>query len=437
MLEAGAAREDISPPGPQHLFGYPHVPRRSTGIHDPLQSAALCLRSAEETILFCANDVIFVPRASAIRIRKAVAARTGIAEDGILLSATHTHSGPTTVDYLSGEADPTVPPADRGYLELMEERIIRACLGAFSRLEPACVGLAVADGSGIGTNRRDPAGPRDPEVPVLMVRSAASGRSMACMLVYSMHPTVLHENTTLVSADFPGMTRRYLNRLLGSDCVVLYHTGPEGNQSPRHVTRGNTFAEAERLGELLGSAVARVIPEVSCLDDLPLAHRSVLVDLPRRAFPSVAEAEAGLSRAQARYEELRSRGAPAQDVRTAECDLFGAQETLTLARASRDGRMEAAHQSCLPAEVQLLAVGPWRFVCWPGEVFVEYALELKELHPGTYVINLANGELQGYIVTEDAAREGGYEASNALFSHQSGTVLVRAATDLLDRLPRS
>jgi len=34
------------------------------------------------------------------------------------------------------------------------------------------------------------------------------------------------------------------------------------------------------------------------------------------------------------------------------------------------------------------------------------------------------GELQGYIVTEEAIAEGAYEAGNALFASQSGTILV-------------
>jgi hypothetical protein len=409
------------------------VERFSTGIHDPLQSAALCLRSEERTVLFCSNDIIFISKESAGRIRRKVSRETGVPEDAILVSATHSHSGPTTVDYLSGAADPVVPKADPRYLAYMEERIVKACLQAVAGLQPAQAGLAVADARGVGTNRRDPSGPRDPQVPVLMVRTAAGARPIACMILYSMHPTVLHEDSKLVSADFPGMTREYLNRVLGKECVILYHTGPEGNQSPRHVTRGNTFAEATRLGEMLGAAVEKVIPGIAFRDDLLLAGRRSLIDLPRRAFPPPEAAEEKLARARKSFDDLRSQGAASQTVRTAECDLFGAEESVTLARAFRQGKMEEAYRSCLPAEIQLLEVGPWRFVGWPGEVFVEYGLRVKERHPDTYVINLANGEFQGYIVTEEAAREGGYEASNALFSHESGDALVRATMDLLDR----
>jgi hypothetical protein len=261
-----------------------------------------------------------------------------------------------------------------------------------------------------------------------------------------MHPTVLHEDSTLVSGDFPGMTRQYLqDEILGRDCPVLYHTGPEGNQSPRHVTRENTFTEARRLGHLLGRSIARVIPGIEYVSDVGLQSAQRLVELPRRVFPSVSQAEEKLARAAQKLEELRHSNAPRQEIRTAEVDWFGAEETLTLARAAEEGRLEPHYQSCQPAEIQVVRVAPqpgaaypgaahertWSFVGWPGELFVEFALTVKAQAPDTYIIALANGELQGYIVTEEAAAEGGYEASNAIFGPTSGQLLVDETLDLL------
>ena len=89
------------------------------------------------------------------------------------------------------------------------------------------------------------------------------------MLVCSMHPTVLHEDSTLVSGDFFGMARLYLQQhALDEDCPVLRHMGPSGNQSPRHVTKANTFEEAQRLGDILGKAVEAVIPQIQYQADL-------------------------------------------------------------------------------------------------------------------------------------------------------------------------
>jgi hypothetical protein len=320
----------------------------------------------------------------------------------------------------------------------MEAGMVAAGRQAFAAARPADAGLAVTTAIGLGTNRRDPAGPADPDVPVFVVRARGQDRLIACMLVCCMHPTVLHEDSTLVSGDFPGLARRRLQAdLLGHDCPVLHHTGPSGNQSPRHVTRANTFEEAERLGRRLSEAVAAVIPRAPRLHSLPLTCLQGVTDLPCNRFPPVAETETQLAQAAHRLAALRAGGAPRQEVRTAECDWFGAEERHVLAHMQAEGRLEPYVRACLPAEMQVIAVGPWRFVAWPGEIFVEHGLALKQRAPRTCVISAANGTLQGYIVTPEAAAEGGYEASNALFAPDSGRILVEKTLDLLNRLPLS
>jgi neutral/alkaline ceramidase-like enzyme len=429
---AGAATVDITPRDSQFLFGYPHVERYSMGVHDPLLSTALFLAQDSTQVLFVANDLIYVSKAITARVRQRIAQATSVPESHIMIAATHTHSGPITVDLPSSEGDPVVPKVDPDYLRFIEDQMVEAAMQACQNSEPAEAGLVIADGSGVGTNRRDPDGPSNPEVPVFLVRSLCSGRPLACMLVCSMHPTVLHEDSMLFSADFPGMTRRHLQEgSVGEECPVLFHTGPCGNQSPRHVTKANTFAEAERLGRTLGQAIADVIPSMAYIPDLAVECVTAAIDLPRRTFPSAAKAEEGLDAAVARLAQLRRDGASKQAVRTAECDWFGAEETLTLARAAAEGRLEAAYAACLPAEIQVIRVGPWAFVAWPGEVFVEYALTIRAQCPDAHIISLANGELHGYIVTEAALAEGGYEASNALFSPEAGGRLVEATLGML------
>ena len=433
-LLAGAGVADITPHNSQYLFGYPHVERYSTGVHDPLLSSALYLSDGRTPLLFVANDTIFIGKATAQRVRQRIEEATGVPAANILVSATHTHSGPSTVDYISLADDPFVPRVDPRYLQLFEDGIVAAGTEAVRRAQPAEVGLAVADGAGVGTNRRDPTGPADPQVPVLLARSVRNDEPIACMIVCSMHPTVLREGSKVVSGDFPGMARRFLqDHLLGPDCPVLHHTGPAGNQSPRHVIHGNTLEEARRLGETLGRAVTDAIGKITFASSLDLDAQRALVDLPRRAFPPVADAERQLQRAAEKLAHLRHMGAPPQEIRGAEVDWFGAEETLRLTGLAAEGKLVGAYQSCLPAEVQALKVGPWTFVGWPGEVFVEYALAVKAEVRGTYVISLANGELQGYIVTEAAVSEGGYEASNAIFAPDAGRMLVEATLRLVAR----
>lgn len=429
---AGAGTADITPQDSQFLYGYPHVERYSTGVHDPLLSSALYLDDGAAKALIIANDIVYVAKDVVARARQRLASSTGVEPGHIMITATHTHSGPVISKVISNEADPVVPDADPVYVRRLEDGIVDAGEAACEAAEPAELGLATADGNGVGTNRRDPAGPADPEVPVLMVRTADGKRNVACMLVCSMHPTVLHEDSTLVSADFPGMARHYLQKhVLGEGCPVLHHMGPSGNQSPRHVVKANTFEEAARLGGILGRAVEQALGGLTIRHDLSVQCAQEFVELTRKQFPDLDAAEARLAGAQARMRELEASGAPRAAVRTAECDLFGAEETVTLARLACEGRLDRAFDECMPAEVQVVMIGPWNFVGWQGEIFIEYALAVKKVCAETFIISCANGALHGYIVTPEAAEEGGYEASNSLFAPESGRQYVDTTLALL------
>jgi neutral ceramidase len=432
-LVAGAATADITPSDSQFLFGYPHVRRYSTGVHDRLLSSALFLSDGETPLLLVANDVIYVSRATVRRARNRIAKKIKIPAANVMITATHTHSGPLTVDTVSNEGDAAVPRTDPRYVERLEDGIVEAAVQAFRSARPAEIGFGIADGSCVGTNRHDPQGPAIPETPVVVVRDADSKAYLAAMVVCSMHPTVLHEDSTLISGDFPAMTRQYLQgHVLGEDCPVVYHTGPCGDQSPRHVTRANTFDEATRLGEMLGKSIAGAIGSIEYPKRIPLSCARTMIDLPRRGFPTVDQAEQQVLQAAERLETLRRSKADGREIRTAECDWFGSEETLALAKAAAAKRLNAAVASVMPAEIQVMRVGPWFFVGWPGEVFVEFALTVKASYPNCHVVSMANGELQGYLVTEEAVRGRWYEAMNSLFaSPEAGMMLVNRTLALL------
>lgn len=432
-FKAGASQVDISPKDSQFLFGYPHVKRYSTGIHDKLWSSALYLSDGKTEAMFVANDIIFVSKESAASIRKRIEEKISIPAKNIMITATHTHSGPMTLDYISNNADPIIPKTDVNYVRYMENNIVMAAINAFKNAKHAKIGLAIADDTCIGTNRRNPNGPADHKVPVVMVKNADDDSNIACMLVCSMHPTVLHEDSTLVTGDFPGLSRIYLQKhILGANCPVLHHTGPAGNQSPRHVTKANNFDEAKRLGEILGKAVEKLIPQIKYQTNVALDAKVKLLDnLSKRTFPSVADSQKKLDNAINKLQTLRKNNAPKQEIRTAECDWFGAEETLTLSKAAVNGLLEESYKKCLPAEIQVIRIGDWNFVGWQGEIFIEYALEIKNKFPKTFVISLANGEMQGYIVTKEAFDEGGYEASNAMFDYQTGQTFVKETIEML------
>jgi neutral ceramidase len=401
-------------------------------MHDRLECAALFVGNGAGRALFLANDLIAVSRPLVAEARRRIAAETGIPAENVMITATHTHSGPVMTDHISNAADPVVPKPDAAYLAWVVQQMTAAAKAAVQSAQAAEIGLVVARVEGVGGNRHDPAGPTDAAVPVLSVRATAAGLPIACMLVYGMHPTVLHEDSRSISGDFPHFARAHLRAtVLPADCPVLYHNGASGDQSPRHFTRANTLAEAKRLGGILGGAIAAAMKTMAHRRDVPVAVRRTHLELEPRDFPTATTALEAVLETRARFERLRRAGAPRATVRTAECDVFGAEETAELASAASDGRLAAAIRHCSPAEIQVIEIGPWRFVGWPGEFFVEYALALKARAFDTFLITLANGELQGYIVTPEADARGVYEARNAVFAPTNGAKFVAATLTLL------
>ena len=434
ILKAGAAFTNITPHKPHFLYGYPFVERISTGINDWLLSSALYLTDGVESVFFITNDIVLLSKAIVANVRKGISEATGVPADHIMVGATHTHSGPITIDCKVSADDSVIPPADQEYIRYMEQQIIRSACTAFSNAVLAKIGLTVADGTGIGTNRHDPDGPADLDIPVLVVKDL-NDKMIACMMVCNMHPTVLHEDSTLCSGDFPSYARDILQKkVFGCECPVLHFTGASGNQSPRHVTRSNTFDEAARLGGIIAHAVKKSLDAGIEFDETAtIICRQQLVDLPRREFPTVEWATTNRDRALEQFETLKKMSGSPQEIRTAEVDWFGAEELLFLSTLINEGALEETYRNSLPAEIQMIKIGRWTFVSWSCEAFIEYELQLKSMYKDTFLATLTNGELQGYVVTEEAVRKNYYEASNSLFHYSSGEVLLSETIKLLNQ----
>lgn len=434
----GAAAIDITPTQSVFLFGYPHVPRMSTGVHDPLLATACWVEYEETACLFVGCDLIWLSKALTTRIREKLAAELGLPVQAIMLSATHTHSGPVTTRMLSNSADPTVPAPDTAYLQQVENAILDAARQANKHARPAQLSLACINSSGLGGNRHDPAGPAIESWPIFYATEPDTDKPFAIMCICPMHPTVLHADSTVISGDFPGLARQALQDAFGSGCQYLHHMGASGDQSPRHVTREKTMREAKRLGDIMAQRMMDSFSTARPLFPEQIRAKTAFLDLPLRKLPSEEESRLACKRARARLDHLQAMGADPIAVRSAKVDWFGAEETCTLATAYLEGKLADTATSCLPAELQVIMLGDQVLVGWPGEIFIEFALDVMNKYPNTHVATLANGELQGYLVTQAAIDEQTYEAGNAIFaSPESGQRFATITGDLITQLDQS
>src|SRR5215831_9614178 len=96
-LEAGVAKVDITPPAGLPMYGYFSRTQLSTGTLDPLYARVLVLKAGNKSLALVTLDLgrTFGP-ASMARLREQAVARSGIS--WLLITASHTHSGPNVQD---------------------------------------------------------------------------------------------------------------------------------------------------------------------------------------------------------------------------------------------------------------------------------------------------------------------------------------------------
>lgn len=440
-MRAGVSSGDISPRLGVELGGYPYFQRANTGVHDSLHAGALYLDDGHGgRALLIVTDLFWITRPQADALRAAVSATTGVGVGNIVITCSHTHSAPWM--NVVFEPFPGQPPyetrVDEGYVADVVDTCARLAGEAVASAFEAEVGFVTTScghEAGIGGNRRDPEqGEVDADLPVLAVRDT-SGVLRAVWTKYAMHPTILQGDNTLVSADFPGAMRAVMARQ-HPETVFLYSMGTGGDQSPRYYRQGETFEEVERYGAILGHALIESLEALRWDADARVAMASRTLDLVVKTYPDASELGERVRHLRDREADLVAAGAPYTERQTANLWRLGAECDYHNALQQDDGRLGRRYERSAPYEVAALAVGGQAWAFLPGEIFCAFGLELKRRSPfpATHVVTLANGDLPGYCVTQEALAVGGYEPGNSILDPVSGDLLVEAAVDILSQL---
>lgn len=263
-LRVGTAVVDITPRVGGHLAGFAVRQAPSERVNDPLSARAVAVTDGDNISVIVALDLIALTLDQHRAWRERAARSTGIAASNIVVTATHTHGGPTvTPGALGDEPDDT-------YLQLLEQRIAEAVAEACSRLEPATISYGAGRCTDVASNRRQPGGPIDPMIPVITVCDIW-GATKAVIFSFACHPVVLGADNLAITADWPGAARRRIERVLpGATAVYLQgccgqlNTGhsPDASMTTAPQQR-RTFAEAERIGERIAAEVLSVGGEQS------------------------------------------------------------------------------------------------------------------------------------------------------------------------------
>jgi neutral ceramidase len=435
-LMAGVAEVDISPPRGVQLVGYPTVVRNNTGIHDPLHADCLVLDDGKTRVALITADLVGFSKDFVARLRAAVQGDTGIEGTHLLACCSHTHAGPRTAAYVFDEEKGMGGRVETGYLDTLMLLLRGLVKQAAAHLRPARVGFGKGKAGaekGIGGNRHDPKGLADPAVGVIGVQDL-EGQWMAVLVKYSLHPTVLQMDNTLVTADYPWGIRAVMKER-HPGAPFFFAQGATGDQSSRYFRTAQTYDEAERFGRTIGEEADRVLGALSWERAPSLGTVSAQVQPVWKDIPPIPEMESRIARYWEELHALEARHAPYVEQQTCYLDRLGVELTLGMARAHARGE-KAAWEHDAPIEMYALRIGDTCIVGIQGEIFVEYTLAIEKGSPfaHTYIFTLANGIGPGYIVDQASADKRLFEAGASMMKPETGQRILETAARLMKQL---
>lgn len=274
-FRVGFGRADITPGVPVPLAGYGNaLTRMSEGFYNKLYANCVALSDADgNTVLLLSVDITTSGENMVTSAREAAAKATGVPVDQIMVSATHTHSGPS---YATDHANTAVA------VNLFKDGVVEAAKAAMEDLAPATIQIGTTETEGLnfvrhylmndGTYAGDNYGSfasgikehaTEADSEIQLIRYVREGdKKDVLMINWQAHPKVSSTGDTdngkatrnLLSADFVGSCREYVESQV--DCHFIYFQGAAGNLNARSGMAGKTATtDCKEYGKLLGDFI--------------------------------------------------------------------------------------------------------------------------------------------------------------------------------------
>jgi hypothetical protein len=216
---------------------------------------------------------------------------------------------------------------------------------------------------------------------------------------------------------------RFVEGWMRDGGIAMFTQGCCGDINPEVV--GGTFDDVQRLGTILGAATVQAAVQVTTTGEVELGGTIRQLALPLQDPPPVAEAERILEEWQKKLDESEAAGQSWGWVRHHLGMVEWAQDLLRFSQQGVKGLTQ-------DFTVQGIRIGDAAIIAMNGEVFVDYALDFDARSPfrQTIVLGYSNGCI-GYVPTEGAYIEGGYEVDSAYRYY--GTLMIAAESDRMIR----
>jgi hypothetical protein len=252
--------------------------------------------------------------------------------------------------------------------------------------------------------RAEPVGTIDPNVSLISFFSGE--KPIAVLSYYACHPQSYYR-TGIPNPDFPGIAR-FVRGQAVPEALHVHFNGAGGNVG---AGKYNDGAKPNRVA---------------------LALR--LADGMRRAWEATQKVAVTAEQVQWRTEPVALPPAPHLDEQKLRSDVAKTSDPVLSSGAADDLAWLIRCREGHKIDLACLSIGDIRVLHMPGELFVEYQLAAQEMGKDLHVAMAAYGDYgPGYIGTERAYGEGGYETSPRASSvaPQVETVLMEGMRKLL------
>ncbi len=382
-FRAAAVKIDITPDRPQQLLGY--GARVSDGIHTPIHHRILALDDGRRKMVVASTEVCLVSPSEYDRVAALVQEAHGIAPIDFLWTATHTHSAPELGP--PGMGTVYMPQRythdyDRAYADEVAAKLVAGIGQALASLQPARLGVGFGTAEANinrrertpeGTIRlgRNPQGPVDRKIGVLKFVKRDSDELIATVANYAIHATVLGGKSLLISGDAPGVVSDYVEEETGAP--LLFINGAAGNIAPVYsVFPTPAEGRIDEFETLLGDPILATQRSIVSYRDSPSLHPEEI-----------------------RFETPRKEG-------------LGWASDMEAYAATGEAGEPLVRMPCRSLRIDD------DILVWtaPVELFCEVSNAVREASPFpfTFYFGYTNGWF-GYLPTEEAFREGGYEST--------------------------
>ncbi|MFC1574059.1 neutral/alkaline non-lysosomal ceramidase N-terminal domain-containing protein [Candidatus Latescibacterota bacterium] len=398
-LSVGVAKVNITPQTPIPMSGYGSRKDPFTGVHDDLFSRVVVFSDGENKAVIITADIIGFSHDFLEKFTDRLERETGITKEFILLAPAHNHGGPVTRVY-----NRAVSPEVLAYVDVLEEKMAGAVKEAINDMQPVLIGggtgeclmninrraLHPKDGIALG---RNPYGPCDHEVGVIRIDDT-KGNIVSLLYNWPCHGTTTGPKNYQITGDWPGAASRYIETELDDKVIAPVTIGASGDINPIYGPHIDFESESrfysygvESIGIILGKEVIKVA------------------------------------------EAIRVSGAGS---------INALQRIVTLPGKTDDSKLQQPDtfsESGLKIRLTVLKIGNIIMAGVSGEVFNEIGVELKKQSPyaNTFMVTHCNGS-SGYLITDKAYEEGGYEARSTRAKSGAEKALIDNLLDMINEL---